>query len=84
MYVRFQVAEKENLRCILGFFLHIPFPTWEILGIFPWDDEILKGILGKVVNLSVLCLYSASLAFSCTYLPQPGTSCVSILGTTRY
>lgn len=84
MYVRFQVAEKENLRCILGFFLHIPFPTWEILRIFPWDDEILKGILGKMVNLSVLCHYSASLGFSYTYPSQTGTSCVSFLSTTRY
>lgn len=40
-----QVVEEENLRCKLGFFLHIPFPSWDIMRLFPWDDEILQGIL---------------------------------------
>ncbi|KAL1139912.1 hypothetical protein AAG570_006889 [Ranatra chinensis] len=40
-----QVCEEENLRCKLGFFLHIPFPSWDIMRLFPWDDEILLGIL---------------------------------------
>lgn len=40
-----QVAEEENLRCKLGFFLHIPFPSWDIMRLFPWDDAILQGIL---------------------------------------
>lgn len=31
----------------MSFFLHIPFPSWDIMRIFPWDDEILEGILGK-------------------------------------
>lgn len=44
-----QVVEEENLRCKLGFFLHIPFPSWDIMRLFPWDDEILQGILGKMV-----------------------------------
>nr|QIE05318.1 trehalose-6-phosphate synthase 2 [Sogatella furcifera] len=40
-----QAVEEENLRCKLGFFLHIPFPSWDIMRLFPWDDEILQGIL---------------------------------------
>ncbi|KAF4532499.1 hypothetical protein B566_EDAN003075 [Ephemera danica] len=40
-----QVAEEENLRCKLGFFLHIPFPSWDIMRLFPWDDQILQGML---------------------------------------
>lgn len=40
-----QVCDEENLRCKLGFFLHIPFPSWDIMRLFPWDDVILQGIL---------------------------------------
>jgi len=41
-----RVAEEEGLRCKMSFFLHIPFPSWDIMRLFPWDDEILEGILG--------------------------------------
>uniref|UniRef100_A0A0A9WQ86 Alpha,alpha-trehalose-phosphate synthase [UDP-forming] A n=2 Tax=Lygus hesperus TaxID=30085 RepID=A0A0A9WQ86_LYGHE len=40
-----QVCEEENLRCKLAFFLHIPFPSWDIMRLFPWDDVILQGIM---------------------------------------
>ena len=30
----------------MSFFLHIPFPSWDIMRIFPWSDEILQGMLG--------------------------------------
>lgn len=30
----------------IGFFLHIPFPTYEVLRTLPWRDEILAGLLG--------------------------------------
>ncbi len=30
----------------IGFFLHIPFPSYEIFRILPWREEILKGLLG--------------------------------------
>ncbi len=30
----------------IGFFLHIPFPSYEIFRTLPWRSEILKGILG--------------------------------------
>lgn len=30
----------------IGFFLHIPFPSFEVFRILPWRDEILTGILG--------------------------------------
>ena len=32
---------------IIGFFLHIPFPSFEIFRIFPWRKELLNGILGS-------------------------------------
>ncbi len=30
----------------IGFFLHIPFPSYEVFRILPWRKEILDGILG--------------------------------------
>jgi len=30
----------------IGFFLHIPFPSFEIFRIFPWREDLLKGMLG--------------------------------------
>ncbi|KAF4521294.1 hypothetical protein B566_EDAN002298 [Ephemera danica] len=41
-----QQAEETNIQCKLGFFLHIPFPPWDIFRLFPWDDEVLQGMLG--------------------------------------
>ncbi|XP_064215204.1 uncharacterized protein Tps1 isoform X1 [Tribolium castaneum] len=40
-----QGAEEEGINCKLGFFLHIPFPPWDIFRLFPWSDEILQGML---------------------------------------
>jgi len=38
---------KEKLPNIsIGFFLHIPFPSYEIFRTLPWREEVLKGILG--------------------------------------
>lgn len=31
----------------IGFFLHIPFPSFEIFRIFPWRNRILEGLLGS-------------------------------------
>ena len=30
----------------IGFFLHIPFPSYEIIRILPWREEIISGLLG--------------------------------------
>ena len=30
----------------IGFFLHIPFPSYEIFRTFPWREEVLDGMLG--------------------------------------
>ena len=31
----------------IGFFLHIPFPSYEIFRLLPWRREILEGLLGS-------------------------------------
>ena len=46
-----QVAEEENLKCKIGFFLHIPFPQWDIFKIFPWEDQILQVYLEEILYL---------------------------------
>jgi trehalose 6-phosphate synthase/phosphatase len=33
-------------RARIGFFLHIPFPSSEVLRILPWREKVLEGILG--------------------------------------
>jgi len=30
----------------IGFFLHIPFPSFEVFRLLPWREEILSGLLG--------------------------------------
>jgi len=33
-------------RATIGFFLHIPFPAYEVYRLLPWRREILEGLLG--------------------------------------
>ena len=41
-YIREQVPAAS-----IGFFLHIPFPSYEIFRILPWREELLRGVLGS-------------------------------------
>lgn len=41
-----RMIRKEFPQAAIGFFLHIPFPSYEIFRILPWRRELLKGILG--------------------------------------
>jgi trehalose 6-phosphate synthase/phosphatase len=39
---------KEEFPSVkVGFFLHIPFPSYELFRLLPWREEILEGILGS-------------------------------------
>ena len=40
------IREKLN-DANIGFFLHIPFPSYEVFRLLPWRVEILKGMLGS-------------------------------------
>ncbi len=40
------IREKMS-DATIGFFLHIPFPSFEIFRSLPWRKEILKGLLGS-------------------------------------
>jgi trehalose 6-phosphate synthase/phosphatase len=45
MLVPGMIKEKRP-DITIGFFLHIPFPSYEVFRILPWRNEILKGLLG--------------------------------------
>ncbi|AEH44473.1 alpha,alpha-trehalose-phosphate synthase (UDP-forming) [Thermodesulfatator indicus DSM 15286] len=41
-----QMLREKLPQATIGFFLHIPFPSYEIFRVLPWREEILKGLLG--------------------------------------
>ena len=41
-----ELIRKAFPNISIGFFLHIPFPSYEIFRILPWREEILEGLLG--------------------------------------
>src|SRR5690606_34465090 len=42
-----QMVREKRPGTSIGFFLHIPFPSYEIFRTLPWRDEILEGLLGS-------------------------------------
>jgi len=42
-----QMIRRELPDATIGFFLHIPFPSYELFRILPWRDDLLKGLLGS-------------------------------------
>lgn len=40
------LIRKRFPKISIGFFLHIPFPSYEIFRILPWREAILEGVLG--------------------------------------
>ena len=40
------LLRKEFPKAKIGFFLHIPFPSYEVFRMLPWREEILQGMLG--------------------------------------
>ncbi len=41
------MIRKVHPNVSMGFFLHIPFPSYEIFRLIPWRKEILHGVLGS-------------------------------------
>lgn len=42
-----QMVKEKRPNTSIGFFLHIPFPSYEIFRTLPWREEILEGLLGS-------------------------------------
>jgi len=41
-----ELIRNEMPEVSIGFFLHIPFPSYEMFRLIPWRAELLKGVLG--------------------------------------
>ena len=41
-----RVANEEKLPCKIAFFMHSPFPPYDMIKILPHKDVLLQGILG--------------------------------------
>ncbi|MGB5667343.1 MAG: bifunctional alpha,alpha-trehalose-phosphate synthase (UDP-forming)/trehalose-phosphatase [Maribacter sp.] len=41
-----QMVREKRPNIAIGFFLHIPFPSYEIFRTLPWREEVLQGLLG--------------------------------------
>ena len=41
-----QMIKESFPNCQVGFFLHIPFPSFEIFRLLIWREKILRGLLG--------------------------------------
>ncbi|MFB6319009.1 bifunctional alpha,alpha-trehalose-phosphate synthase (UDP-forming)/trehalose-phosphatase [Saccharicrinis sp. FJH54] len=41
-----KIIKEKRPDISIGFFLHIPFPSYEIFRILPWREELLEGVLG--------------------------------------
>jgi len=41
-----QMIRQSHPQVSIGFFLHIPFPSYEVFRILPWREELLEGVLG--------------------------------------
>ncbi|HEM48783.1 MAG TPA: bifunctional alpha,alpha-trehalose-phosphate synthase (UDP-forming)/trehalose-phosphatase, partial [Caldithrix sp.] len=42
-----QMVKEQRPDVQIGFFLHIPFPSFEVFRILPWRNEVLEGMLGS-------------------------------------
>lgn len=42
-----QMVKEKLPESSIGFFLHIPFPSFEIFRTLPWREEVLHGLLGS-------------------------------------
>jgi trehalose 6-phosphate synthase/phosphatase len=42
-----QMIKEQRPDVSIGFFLHIPFPSFEVFRTLPWREEILHGLLGS-------------------------------------
>jgi trehalose 6-phosphate synthase/phosphatase len=41
-----EMLRKARPEAAIGFFLHIPFPSQELIRVLPWRTELIRGMLG--------------------------------------
>lgn len=62
------MLREQMPSAAIGFFLHIPFPSFEIFRLLPQRKEILKGLLGADIVSFHVFDYSQHFASSCARL----------------
>jgi len=50
------LIRKQLPDVSIGFFLHIPFPSYEVFRILPWRKALLTGVLGRLAKKHKLIL----------------------------
>jgi trehalose 6-phosphate synthase/phosphatase len=45
-----QMVRERIPDATIGFFLHIPFPSFELFRLLPWRQELLNGLMGADLN----------------------------------
>ena len=41
-----EMLRRERPEVTIGFFLHIPFPSYELVRVLPWGKELIRGMMG--------------------------------------
>ena len=41
-----KLVRERRPEATIGFFLHVPFPPWELFARLPWRTELVEGLLG--------------------------------------
>lgn len=41
-----QLIRQRAPSTSIGFFLHIPFPSYEVFRVLPWREQLMRGVLG--------------------------------------
>ncbi|WP_210516524.1 bifunctional alpha,alpha-trehalose-phosphate synthase (UDP-forming)/trehalose-phosphatase [Hymenobacter terricola] len=41
-----ELLRRARPEATIGFFLHIPFPSYELIRVLPWRSELIRGMLG--------------------------------------
>jgi len=64
---------------VIGFFLHVPFPSADVFRILPWREEVLRGLLGA----DVIGFHTAGYRHNFAALPESAISIRVGPGRTR-
>ncbi|RNA22677.1 alpha-alpha-trehalose-phosphate synthase [UDP-forming] isoform X1 [Brachionus plicatilis] len=62
------LLDEAHITCKLAFFLHIPFPSWDIFRLNPWANEILLGLLGCDLIAFHTNTYASNFIECCFYI----------------
>ena len=68
MMLKNLVDEAGNISCKIAFFLHIPFPSWDIFRLIPWANELLLGLLGCDLIAFHTNTYAVNFLESCQHI----------------